>query len=215
MRAKIAICSAIFMTSLLVSCATEVESSSPTAQDVLDLLRSEGMSCHTMMLMQRLNSAEQGQLVSQVAANFSHEMLVAMIDSRQQGCGANEASTGHEVVQNITGTYTVELIEKASGTGGSSGTIYVDSASSDWMCGHNGQPESPADYIGQYHVSGAYANRSSLKVRGSGFYSDCYIQSSNSARVYTDDDVRMCIGYWHVFFCGAVVPLTGETFMWR
>jgi hypothetical protein len=207
--------STIFMASLLASCATEVESTSPTAREVLEFLQSEGMSCHTMTLMQRLNSPERGQLVSQVAISVSHEALVTMIENRQRGCDANEASTAREIVQSITGTYTVELIEETGGTGGSSGTIYVDSASSNWMCGDNGKSESPADYIGQYHVSGAYANRPSLKVRGSGFYSDCYLQSSSSARVYTDDDVRMCIGYWHVFFCGAVAPLTGETFIWH
>ncbi len=199
-------------------CSNQNESldENPTVEYALELLNNDGMTCNTMSVLIKLDPDEVVSLGEQVREQYNPEALAFMIDTRERSCSASsETEEGaSSISQEITGTYQVEFIEEASGSGGNSGSIYVDSASSSWMC-NSGSPENPADYIGQYNVSGAYANRSSLRIRGTNAWASCYIQASNATRVYSDDDMRVCIGFWHVFLCGAGAPVAGETKVWR
>ncbi len=124
------------------------------------------------------------------------------------------------ITQAITGTYAVEQIEETSGSGGSyAAAIYRDSATYGWMCGPNGQPENPADYISQHNVSGAYANRGALRIRGTNAVASCWVSNPTGARVYSDNDIRTCIGYNSVFACtlGGLLggPYTYEVVIWK
>lgn len=185
-----------------------------SAEDVALLVRDEGLTCETMHLILSLPEEEQSTVATLIRSFMAPEQIGFMIANREQGCEASPHGSVTASAEAITATYSVEFIEEASGSGGSSATaILGDSSTYGWMC-NNGSPETPSDYIAQYHVSGSYNNRSALRVRGTNVFASCYIQSTNAARVYSDDDIRMCIGYWHIFFCGAGSPLASETYIW-
>lgn len=212
------ICGLIFMV-LTTSCLRSGSDDVPvtSAGDAFDLLNNEGMSCRAMDALHSLSDTERKALSSMLRAKFTQEAIERMIDTRASDCQDGAPSEKKPDMQSITSMYQVEPIEEKSGSGGvPASSVYVDSASSYWMCnsGAPGHWYNPGDYIGKYHINGAYANRFFLKVQGSNFYSNCYIHGAHAARVYTDDDILMCIGYWSVLLCGAIMPLPGETFVW-
>jgi hypothetical protein len=183
------------------------EESASTA--LADRIAAEGFTCGNVQEM-IAPGEDLRELRDALATRLGEDGLLQLIEARSACHGEAGEVSGSAAV---TGSYVVEWVEEASGTGGVTGLVFRDSSSSGWMC-NGGRPESPADYLVQYNVSSAYANRSRLRVRGTNWWASCYIQSSNAARVYTDNDVRMCVGFWSVFFCGAVAPTSGDTRMW-
>jgi len=215
-----AIACSLILVALTASCALmENGARTDSAEDVFELLRNEGMTCRATAALLSLPGTEKETLGLMVQANLSYDSIGRMIDTRARDCEGYRAPDGSrsETQSSVTSTYRVEPIEEASGSGGSPATaIYSDSASLDWMC-NSGKPATwldPADYIANYHVNGAYANWSRLKVRGSNLSSNCYIHGAPFARVYSDDDIRMCIGYFSITLCPNAVALPGETFVW-
>jgi hypothetical protein len=101
-----------------------------------------------------------------------------------------------------------------TGTGGSYPFgIYRDSLAAEWMCnsGVAATAVDPADFIGVTYVSGSYASTGTVKVKGKNIWANVYLSNTtNASRVYSDNHVAMCIGYWSVFFSGAIIPLTTD-----
>lgn len=180
------------------------------AESAYSLFMSEGLSCRCMATLRALPEIQADEFRVMVRESMTPEEIGAVIEAREQGCASTGSETVGSVVAPITGTYSVEPIEETSGSGGYQPVaIYVDGPSFDNMCGGDG------DYIAEFdNVSGAYSNRSSLKIRGTNIFASCYISNPTAARVYSDDDIRACIGYWSVYFCGAVAPLTSEIRVW-
>lgn len=70
------------------------------------------------------------------------------------------------------------------------------------MC-NDGSPESPADWVAHVYVYGADTYQSYLLVYGATSCGGCAIPGALSSRVYEDDDIRSCLGYWSVLACCA------------
>lgn len=96
------------------------------------------------------------------------------------------AEPHHEVVQ---------IKEQLNSWGYYPNSIYRDSSC---MCGSDW----PADYVFEFYVPNSYANRGKLKITTTNNTSSCYINNYVNARVYTNDIIKACVGYWSVRFCG-------------
>jgi hypothetical protein len=157
------------------------------------------------MIQSRLTASEIGDLLS----NQENECLFSDLADKSNGADGI-ASTR----QAITGTYSEAWITKSGdGTGDVyASSVYRDSSASNWKC-NGGSWEYPADWILQYNLSGAYANSSSLKVRGMTTEGWCYLQTNNAGRVFSDNDVQLCVGYVTWYFCSAWYPSTTETML--
>ena len=205
----------LMLFALVAGCTPEVHEDDLDDRGTFALLLEEGLSCRSMQAILSLPEDEANDLRELVWSTMTRDQVFEMIDAGEVNCGIDPADDIGAVARSITIPWSGQFVPEASGTTGVGSTaVFRDSTSSSWMC-NSGAPESPADYVVQYRVSGAYSNRAALRVRGTNLFASCYIQPSNASRVYTDNDIRMCVGYWHVFFCGAVVPLTSETRMWR
>lgn len=101
----------------------------------------------------------------------------------------------------ITTQWAGEAIEKISNVGGGYQpySIYRDSASLGWMCGKHWWEQ--ADYVFEYRVPGAFANRARLKIRGLNSAGNCYVKNPTMARIYTDDTIRACVGCLSINLC--------------
>lgn len=145
----------------------------------------------------------------------------------QAGCALEEDSALEpeeesivESAQEITGAYTVEFVEEVSS--GNPGYhpvgFYRDSAAYGWMC-NSGAPENVPDIIAQFHIPGAYANRSKLRIRGTNAFASAFIADPTATRVYSDDDIRACIGagsvaWWSWVYGVEPVVKTSDMLMW-
>lgn len=211
---------ALFALSLVASgCAnTPDESSSAwSAESAFDLFMSEGMTCSCMQVLRDLPEIEADRFRDMVWSSMSSEELTEVIEARDRGCTPIETMFSSDVgvtSAEITGTYYVEPIEETSGSGGVQPVyIYQDNSGLGCMCGGDCN-----DYIAEFdQVSGAYSNRSSLRIRGTNIWANCYLANPTMARVYSDNDIRACIGWWSVFFCGGggyIPPQTSEIRVW-
>lgn len=111
-------------------------------------------------------------------------------------------------------TWQGEMIERNDS--GSSQTAYymytVDVAPPSSVCGPDG------DYIIHYNRAGAYANRSKLRMDGETSAARCFLNlnpSGLSARVYDDNHVWVCAGYWRVTSCGGPGAVFGGLQLWQ
>lgn len=200
---------------------TSTEESAP--EEAFVLLQTNGLTCDVQETILALDATEKVEFGALVSDNISQDVLETIVDSRETDCVNSYTEAQPENLDGvgqatwaITDTYSVEFIEETSGSGGSyPSSIYRDSSSYGWMC-NNGSSENPADYIAQYNVSGAYSNRSSLRIRGTNSFASCYISDPTASRVYSDDDIRACFGYWTVYFCTlGTGPMTYESVIWR
>lgn len=197
----------------------EASTSMPELSRLADSIASRGFTCSNVAQMAPLSAETLPELRALVAARVGNEeKLHDLVEGREKNCAhvSHAYPTSDEygtIESSITGTYAVQFVPEASGSSGVTGGIFRDSGSSDWMC-NDKKPETPADYIAEYRLSGASANRPKIRVRGKNVWASCYVQSSNASRIYSDDTIRMCVGFWHVFLCGAVAPLPRETAVW-
>lgn len=204
----------LLLTSLASACISTPPDSEPTSspQAVFSLVTNQGLTCAAQGSILAMNEAEHEELAQLFQlAEMTVEQRWAVVDSMEKGCSASEPAFSGEdevvsQVQAITGTYTVVQIPESTVSGNYATSVFRDSSSSSWMC-NSGSPESPADYVAQFHLQGAYYNRNSLKLWGQNWWGSCYLGSLTASRVYSDDDVRSCIGYWTVILCGGTPPL--------
>lgn len=189
-------------------------------QKAYELLVKKGLTCELQETLIALDNDQRSALGKLVYDNISSEEIEAIIEEREMNCFAPNDVNQDMVYSGgitplITSTYAVEFIEETTGSGGYyPTTIFRDSSSSNWMC-NSGSPESPADYVAQYYVPNSYSNRSNLRIRGTNSFASCYIGNPTASRVYSDNDIRACLGYWTVYFCTlGTGPTTYESVIW-
>lgn len=183
------------------------------AERAYELLLAEGLTCDCMREVKALNEDELLEFSDLARSSFSDEQYFDLVENRGSDCASTavspEAGDVGVVSAAITGTYAVERIEESSSYQGSWGgsSVYRDGAAYGNMCG------SDSDYIVEFHsISNAYSNRARLRVKGLtsrgtcllGWLSRHYVDS----RVYSDNDIRSCVGYWGAVWCGA--PASGD-----
>lgn len=190
-------------------------------QKAYNMLINKGLTCEVQAILLALDDDQRSALGRLAYDKISKTEIMALIESRDKNCSApgdmtqNETSSIAIASPMITTSYTVEMIEEATGSGGYyPSTIFRDSSSSGWMC-NSGKSETPADYVAQFNVPKSYSNLSRLRIRGTNSFASCYIKNPTAARVYSDNSIRACYGYWEVFFCVlAHKPATYESVIW-
>lgn len=189
--------------------------------EAVQALLEEGMSCNAQAMILKLNPEDSRAVRDAVRAQLGPQRLSDLIDNREicdaASLGMAEENNGETgtVQQAITGTYTVVSIPELStqSVGWSPVSINRDSSSYGYMCGP--WYEVPADYIAEFHgVSNAYSSPSGLRIMGLNADGDCYISSSIGSRIYSDNDIRSCFGYWTVWNCGGTFD-TGDVRIYR
>ena len=206
----------ILLLSLLgvYACATEVDQENERVAAVTQSILEGGLKCPQLMALSKMSDSE-AQLVRQgVQDVVGLEALLVMADESEkcdvQGNAGQAAAEGVGLaVQAITGTYKVEQIEEqnSASAGWSPTYIRTDGSSYGYMCGS--QYEWPKDYIAEFlGVTNAYSSPSTLRVMGLTSYGQCYIPGYLMARVYSDNDIRACVGYVHVWVCGGPMQTT-------
>jgi len=185
-------------------------------RDLDDAIIHEGITCENAQRVDALGDAERIALRNDLVEAIGLDGLAARIQNREPCPSSTEMHTltTGSIKQSITSEFIGEWIEGGDGTGGVSGFVYRDSQSSGWMC-NDGNRETPADFLVEYRVAGAFQNHDRLRVKGTNPFASCYITlgGPSAARVYTDDDVRMCVGFWRAFVC-ALAPTRWDTAMW-
>lgn len=203
--------------SLVPACVAE-SSSLPdreSPEEVFSQILEKGLTCEVQASILGLEEVGLQQLLRLMRdADLTIEQRHALIEAQQQDCPSEghrslDAGVIGSQTQAITGTYAVVFIPESTTGGNYGSSVFRDSSSSSWMC-NNGASESPADYIMQFHLQGAYYSRNSLKLQGQNVWGSCYLGSTTASRVYSDDDIRSCIGWWTVFACGGTPPLTTD-----
>lgn len=193
-----------------------------TPEALFDAFRESGLTCQVQARINTSNHEQNVRFIDLVKTHFTDQEIARVIDRRERGCvDVAQAVSGESGIgqscQAVTGTYKVQFIpERKSDSGYYPITFYRDSSAYGWMC-NDGAPEEFADVIAQFHVPGAYSDLSSLRIYGTSPIGSCIINDPTAARVYSDDDIRACIGYHHVFFCtlGNFTVYSSDMKMWR
>ncbi len=199
-----------------------------SVKEIFDQFCKSGLTCEVQETLVMLDKEQHAAFVGLVHEKIPPENLNAIIESRNKECHPTDISIKDiqekygesdvpqkAISPKITDTYVVEFIEETSGSGGYYPySIFRDAEAYGWMC-NGGSSEWPADFIAQYYVPNSYSNRSSLRIRGTNAYASCYISNSTASRVYSDNDIRACFGYWTIFFCvWPYEPTTYESVIW-
>jgi hypothetical protein len=196
-----------------------------SASEVMEHYIRDGITCETAARFVALDHEAQSEVIEGLLAEIGGDGIHHLLELGG-GCepagdladvaefdpaGVVEPAPRH--ISNSSGKG--EWVEETSFDGGNQALgIYRDGAGAGWMC-NSGSSESPADFIALFSVSGAYNNRGALRVRGSTPWAWAYIPGGLSSRVYSDNHVASCIGYWSVTLTGSIAPLAWELYMKR
>lgn len=173
-----------------------------------DIVRN-GFTCDVKHDIASMSEDDRTGLREDLLRVMSRDDLLAKVDQAPSCPGAVITAVAEE--GNVAGTWKGVAIPKVIGGAGlQATTVYRDGINLGWMCDPHNKAEVPADYVAQFHVPGAFANSGHLKVHSRNVWSACYLGNPSSTRVYQDDDLRMCIGWWHVFACGGLTALPGD-----
>jgi hypothetical protein len=117
----------------------------------------------------------------------------------------SETSTTTQVV--FSGSYLVEVIEQFNSIQYPvfPALISNDSSSLGWICGYDaGKP--PDKIYEWYYLSNAYVRHSALAYKPKDAFGSCLstLTGSFSARVYSDNSIRMCVGATRYNYCAAL-----------
>lgn len=182
-------------------------------QDVVLLAEAilrDGLTCDHINDMQPLSLDELLGLRSVLIDAAGMDGLIELIENREMCSGAAEPpiqdTPDVPPALGITGMWTGEDIEEVTGNGGYMPVLLRDSLALKGICGANDVPDYPADFIAQVNVPNAYMNMSKLRVYGTNVWASCAISDPSAARVYSDNDIRMCVGYWQFMACNWVFP---------
>jgi hypothetical protein len=217
----------LFFVLAVSSCATpdnndQSTPSSSTAETAFAKLQTEGITCDVQNDIASFNEADDAAFTQMLVSNMAKGQLLAAIDSREMGCktAGNDAQTASVTndrliemsTHAVTNVYVVEQIEKVSSqsVGWSPISIYRDGSVYGNMCGN----DLIKDYIAEFQgVSSAYSSPGGLRIMGLNNWGDCYLKNPTGARVYSDNSIRACYGYWSVIYCGGA--LTYDTRVYR
>lgn len=185
-----------------------------SAAEAFELFEREGLTCEVKGAM--LSFGEQGVIdfSTFVQENLEAEEAGLLFDMEEVGCDCDTeisalANSGI-VRQAVVGDGEGESIEETYlGGGNTPSSIFYDSSYSDWMC-NSGSPEWPADHVVQVNVYGSYNNRSGLRVYGTTYCGKCAIPGALSSLVYSDNDIRSCVGYLRALGCCSGILYTSD-----
>lgn len=201
---------------MLAACASDVESAEThllLPEQVFDIMLDDGLTCQAQQSIVAFNDVQHQQLADMLLrSELTIDQRHAIIENREPDCFPTHGDTSGDIgtsTEAITGTYSVVFIPEGTTSGNYASYVFRDSSSSSWMC-NSGSPESPADFVVHFHLQGAYYSRNQLELDGQNWWGDCYLQSTNASRVYSDDDVRTCVGYWTTVLCGGTPPQTTD-----
>lgn len=192
--------------------AVSVEISPAT---VFTAILDHGLTCGVQESILGFNEGQHEELAQLfLLSDMSIEARASIVETREVGCFTSEHGYGAADgvgagVEAITGTYSVVFIPEGTTSGNYANSVFRDSSSSSWMC-NSGSPENPADFVVQFHLQGAYYSQNSLELQGTNWWGSCYLGSTTASRVYSDDDIRSCIGYWTTILCGGTPPQTTD-----
>jgi len=227
MKRKIVMSCIVFIGCFFVLCICEAgmkgkkqKNNNSLIEVIYEQFISEGLTCSVQEALINFNDEERVSFGRLVFDNIDTEDIGDIIEMKED-CLMSEnlkikAENSIETMAlSATTSHVVEFIEEVSGSGGYyPSSIFRDSSTYGWMC-NNGSPEGYPDYIAQFYVPNSYANRSRLKIRGVNSFASCYINNPTAARVYTDNSIRACYGYWSVYFCVlGSSPTTYESLIW-
>lgn len=211
------IISALLIALMCTACVSESPAAAESAlspSEVFTEIVERGLSCELQGRILSFDEAQHEELAHLfLLSELTIEQRATLVDTREGACN----STSTEVVSGgigvrteaISGTWVAVPIPEGTTSGNLANSVFTDSSSSSWMC-NSGSPESPADFVVQFHFQGAYYNRNSLELQGQNWWVSCYLGSTNASRVYDDDDVRTCVGYWTTILCGGTPPITSD-----
>jgi hypothetical protein len=196
---------------------------SMSPEEVFQSLQEDGLTCETQAAILEFSEEETLQFGEISQANLDPNQIAQLVDGRETGCTQgreaeqeipkSDNSEIGTISQAITSGWKGVFVPEGATSGVYASYVYRDSGSpqhAQWMCSPNNQPESPADFVMHFDFQGAWANRSQLELYGQNWWGHCYLQPSNASRVYPDDDVRVCIGYWTTVLCGGSSPQTTD-----
>lgn len=200
---------------VLASSLNESQGEANLLDQHLDTLFEQGLNCDTANLLQSLDDMARDQLMNRILTDVGEDGFNDLL-TLGGGCPGGLTPEVLPLLPLLdplhiqaglapNATWKGESIEEASSTSGTAPkAILRDSSSYGWMC-NGGAAENPADYIAYTYIKGAYANRTKLRVRGTHTGASCMIPASSSARVYDNDYIYMCVGYWSASGCLEIV----------
>jgi hypothetical protein len=217
MRKRHVFISVVALSALQAGCGSGVtrdEGATLSESKIAASIQADGLTCSTQQAISALDEGENARLGVLIQETLTQEQFAQIVEDRELGCENGDAQAGGNsdvgvASQAITGTYVVERIEEDYDYQGSWGgsTVYRDGAAYGHMCG------SDSDYIVEFDsIYGAYTYHSNLEMVGLSSRGRCLLgflgRHYTDARVYSDNDIRACIGYWGAVWCGA--PRSGD-----
>lgn len=164
-----------------------------TYSEARDHLELYGLTCKAQEYIQNLDVGTRENLVTEVTEGMSTIEIQSFVNSREVNCDFDGISDIGIVRQ---GAWTGEIIEQNdNGNNQTSPYLVGQDNPGAQVCGTDGN-----DFIGFYSKSGAYNNRSGLRLDATSVGAGC-MAGDNAARVYDTNTVMICFGYWTVVFC--------------
>lgn len=193
---------------------THNESTALSEDEIVASIQAEGLTCTIQQSISALDENANARLSSMIQKNLTQEQFTQVVEDRKLNCKNDDTPVKSNpdigvANQAITLSYFVERIEESSYQGSWGGsTVFRDGPVYKNMCG----PDS--DYIVEFHsIPNAYNNRSNLKITGLTSRGSCLLgwlgRHYTDSRVYSDNDIRSCIGYWGTVWCGGA-PRSGD-----
>jgi hypothetical protein len=191
------------------SACTGAESDEVLGGLVEDLV-ANGLSCGNQARLASQTSDDARRIRDDVTAAVGVESVSHTIEL-QATCGPPRMAELDDGLGITPWNWRGESIEERSGTSGVTGLVFRDAANVEQrICGRDWI----ADFVVRFRVAGAFARRDRLRIRGTNWWATLYLGATSDARVHSDDDVEVCIGYKSVFLTGAVTVLPGDLRMW-
>lgn len=184
-----------------------------SSQETLDILTTNGLTCEIQKDILEFSDNQSSEFLKKLHEEILPEDIAIIVENREMGCLMSKVDPSEDKIIPMSAPgYNVEEIEETyTNDGYYPYVIWRDGSSfTGDMCGL--WWEYPQDYVLGYYVPNALANKSRLKISGTNWAGRCYIANPTMARVYTNDMIQACVGYWSVYFCTATgVPTTYES----
>ncbi len=193
----------------LVGCEPDI---TPAVDLMVDHYLEHGITCDGSDMMSDLSVEEQDKVIDILVSDLGSAGVMELLELGG-GCGeaydVNEAEEFDPTALQMSearhigndGQHTVRTVPERSFSGGTRpSAIYRDGSSADWMCSATGGAESPADFIILTHLSGAWASPDRVEVRGRNMATRTAIPGGLGSRIYQDNHVASCLGFWRTVF---------------
>ncbi|MBN1585623.1 hypothetical protein JW899_04630 [Candidatus Uhrbacteria bacterium] len=162
-------------------------------QEAKNHIEQFGLTCEAQNYVRSLSDVKREKLVTSVTVGMGESDIRSLVNNREMNCAA-DGNSGIGVIHQAL--WAGEVIEENDdGSNQTAPYLVGQDNQGAQVCGTDGN-----DFIGFYNKSGAYSDPSSLRLDGDSSGARCMI-GNNAARVYDNDIVVVCYGYWTVVFC--------------